>query len=102
MTELADNFLYALRSGDYKQGKATYYNKETDCYCVFGVWFDTLGFKRSEFNSYRSVNITDAFDKFESVFPGTRVGQVMRFNDQRDEPWSFEQIADFLEPYKKA
>lgn len=31
------DFIAALRSGDYPQGKDRLFNPDTECYCVFGV-----------------------------------------------------------------
>lgn len=96
-TSIADDFLYALRSGDYKQGRGKYYDKDTDCYCAMGVWFDITG---TDFNTVGKVS--EGMTLFEDAFPSVTPGKLMSMNDSKDNSLTFEQIADYLEPFKKA
>lgn len=43
MKEFIENWISALKSGDYKQGNQVLYNSENDTYCCLGVGCELLG-----------------------------------------------------------
>jgi len=99
---VADDFLYALRSGDYKQGRGRYYNLNTDCYCAIGVWLDMTETPRDFNNNFHDIDtINKKIEEFESIFD-VCAGTIMIMNDSRLYLKSFEEIADYLESRKKA
>lgn len=103
--ELADKWLAALRSGEYKQAKEVLYNEETNGYCCLGVlqkcisgeivpdpsaelpdrdWLDSHNIKFIDM--YNGENLSPYIEKTKS-----------HIAIENDNGKSFDQIADLIE-----
>lgn len=58
--ELAEKWIAALRSKEYKQGKNFLYSEKTDCYCCLGVLGCVLGTEKENMNEFSSRLIGNA------------------------------------------
>lgn len=103
--ELGEKWIAALRSGQYKQYQGRLYNKETCGYCVLGVLGETMGIGDNilsqntylrHFTNNKAVNsFLTAPIHIEGEF--TVEEYLTRQNDKKDNYWTFDQFANWLE-----
>jgi len=125
--EMADNrraWIELLRSGELKQGKGRLYNREKDCYCVWGTACKMFG---DTFNLRKEVcdipvsDLVDEDNMEDTKVPPLRVMQAVGLLDDEVDivaPWSdtqdilynlwcmnddgksFDELADIIEANK--
>lgn len=85
-------WLAALRSGEYKQGKGRLSDEESQSFCCMGVAEDQgLAMRGSPY--------------YLCDFLGSRLQEVLGslndegFGDDNPDPWTFAEIADFIEAH---
>ena len=103
--EKVENWLAALRSGKYKQGKIMLYDRNNDTYCCLGILCRTNNLPMKK-NSSRETDFVFPNTKmlcgmpdstwFEETtgFPFTFAEKLARCND--DESMPFKNIADVI------
>src|SRR6478736_1357488 len=101
-------WIETLRSGKYQKGEQSYYNIATGCMCTLGLGASLFA---PEFTHESIVNdgLTELYDIFPEINASNDSGeglftQITRLNDHGDGTWenpgtpyTFEQMADFLE-----
>jgi len=105
-------WLAALRSGDYKQGKATLYNPIGDTFCCLGVAGDICGIPKKEMDGKHLLVQMEEYtngDKYPDILkatnrpsaPRTAVSELYSKNDGvgnfSGKQWTFLEIADWIE-----
>lgn len=101
--EFKDKWIAALRSGEYKQGKMRLYRSEDNTYCCLGVACAINGIPNELLTAAGTIPaVWDAFDNMPKTIRGHAidneiVAQLIKMNDNKTEPYSFNQIADYIE-----
>jgi hypothetical protein len=88
---LKEDWVKALRSGEYKQGEDLLYRSETDSYCCLGVLCKVAG------KDLYAENIPPqgyGYGWLDTILP-TGVGIFTEMNDIQGK--SFNEIADYIE-----
>jgi hypothetical protein len=100
--EFAENWVKALRSGEYTQGSNFMFNNFTNTYCCLGVACEVAGHDlklktRDELKvSYiSSLHYDDSSVPTELSFDPEFQGELVNMNDSGD--YSFSDIADWIE-----
>ena len=98
------NWIEALRSGEYKQGRHTLFSKgiENDKYCCLGVAAHVLGIPKSVYRRYGCLSglyiksRSEHKNKIPKVFQKDSVMQntLVKMNDNQNK--SFKQIANYI------
>lgn len=101
-------WIAALRSGEYKQGKDVLYNQSTDCYCCLGVLakINNLSTKIAllTFDTHHTINLCLNPGRFTMVgdlaemgieIPNDSYMSLSTLNDKGG--YSFSDIANLLE-----
>ena len=92
--EIKDKWLTALRSGEYKQGRAQLYNDLSNSYCCLGV----LGVVcETPIEKLGGGSLSESFTTVPEIFLGYRqlASRLMDMNDGGN--MNFPQIADYIE-----
>lgn len=101
--EFKQNWVAALRSGKYKQGKQRLYNQQTDTYCCLGVAahmcesLPSIFYNNAIIPSTSNQNSTGEILKIPVELSDDEFLQrcLWTMNDEQEK--SFEEIADYIE-----
>lgn len=86
--EFAEKWVAALRSGEFKQGKDAYYDKEMDCYCGSGLALIANGITEIGGDSFKTEKRLPS--DFYKMKP-----EIIQMNDDLD--YTFTDQADWIE-----
>lgn len=100
------NWLKALRSGEYQQGRSHLYNKEENTWCCLGVLCHVIGVEADALNQRgmpyeldtqpKLPKATELSTDFGIRLPGNKWEELSHLNDTGK---SFKEIADLISKY---
>jgi hypothetical protein len=95
------DFIAALRSGNYKQGKACLYDRDYDMYCCLGVAERMCGTSLDKLNLTSMPSDLNPKDSKSPEFMRSTSSYVhsilIELADMNDRGSSFEEIANYIE-----
>ena len=97
-----EEWIAALRSGEYKQGKNQLNNRHSDTYCCMGVACVVAGHKKTLMNNADSFIDLGKYKNVPSIIKGdprnSVVNSLVSMNDGvYQQQKSFNQIADWIQ-----
>lgn len=97
--EIKVKWLEALRSGEYKQGKSSLYNRLHDSYCCLGVLLEVNGAEKLDNGSYKDFGSVATPNGYCGVEQKEK-NKLMGMNDGEvgvESPLTFVEIANWIE-----